>query len=92
MELIVLILIAGVAGYFLAGSKYSKPIDDATSKVSETSKGVADKTRSWWGERFGKRAKSDAKPAENPANEPAAEEDKKPAEKSVSRRTSDEGS
>jgi len=88
MELILLLLVAGVIGYFLAGSRASKPIDNATAKVSETSKNLAGNTKSWWGKRFGKRQKTEEKPAET-TEVIVVEDEKKPAEKSVSRRKSD---
>jgi hypothetical protein len=81
MQLLVLVLIAGVIGYFVARSKYSKPIDDAAGKVAETSKDATEKARGWWGRRFGKK---EGEPVA--ADAPPAEDGKKPAEKSVSRR------
>ena len=55
MQLLFLILVAGVVGYFIARSRLSKPIDDATGKVAETSRSVADKTEGWWRRTFGKK-------------------------------------
>ena len=89
MELILLLVIAGLAGYFLAGSRLSKPIDEAASKVTETSKDVAGKTKSWWEGRFGKRQKAEPKPAGPSKEVVVMEEVRKPAEKSVSRRKSE---
>ena len=89
MELIVLILIAGAVGYFLAGSRFSKPIDETTGKVTDTTKGWASRFSGWWGERFGRRQKSEAPPAEQVVDVAASGEGKKPAEKSPSRRKSE---
>jgi len=54
MELIILLLVAGVAGYFLARSRFSKPVDNATDKVTETTKDYADRTEGWFSSRFGR--------------------------------------
>jgi hypothetical protein len=89
MELIVLILIAGAVGYFLAGSRYSKPIDDTAGKVTDTTKGWGSRFSNWWGARFGRRQKSETPPAEQVVDVPASTEEKKPAEKSPSRRKSE---
>jgi hypothetical protein len=59
MHLLILAVIAFLIGYLLAGSKYSKSIDDASGKVtktskdwagkvSETSKSWVDKVGDWW--------------------------------------------
>jgi hypothetical protein len=55
MELILLLLIAGVAGYFLARSRFSEPIDDTAEKVAQTSRSWVDRAGNWWRMRFGKR-------------------------------------
>jgi hypothetical protein len=90
MELILLVLIAGVAGYFLAGSKYSKSIDQTASKVSDSSKDVADKTKNWWDGLFGDRRQTEAKSEKSTEKVVVVEDTKKPAEKTVSRRKSEE--
>ena len=57
MELLVLVIIAGVVGYFLAGSRFSKPIDDTTGKVADTTRDLAGKTEGWFSRTF-KRGKN----------------------------------
>jgi hypothetical protein len=47
MELLVLLLIAGLAGYLLAGSRFSKPIDETTDKVSKTTSGWFSTAEDW---------------------------------------------
>lgn len=47
MELLIFILIAGVAGYFFARSRYSKPVDEAASKVAATTQDYASQTSRW---------------------------------------------
>ena len=56
MQLVLLLLIAGVGGYFLARSRFSEPIDDTAEKVAQTSRGWVDQAGDWWRQRFGKRA------------------------------------
>ncbi len=88
MHLIILAIIAFFIGYLLAGSKYSKPIDDASGKVAETSKSWAGKTADWWRDLFKK-----SQPANPPAvkeTEKAAPEQIQTAEKRPSRRKSGE--
>lgn len=84
MDLLLLILIAGAVGYFIARSRLSQPIDDAASKVAATSKGWAEKVESWWNKVF-KRQK--VEPAE--VSSSVVEVEVKPAEKTVSRRRSE---
>jgi hypothetical protein len=48
MELLVFVLIAGVAGYLLAGSRFSKPIDQSAQKVADTTKKAAKTTGGWF--------------------------------------------
>jgi hypothetical protein len=55
MQLVLLLLIAGVGGYFLARSRFSEPIDDTAEKVAQTSRGWVDRAGDWWRQRFGKR-------------------------------------
>jgi hypothetical protein len=47
MELLIFVLIAGVAGYLLAGSRFSKPIDESAKKVADTTKEAAKTTGGW---------------------------------------------
>ncbi len=47
MELLVFVLIAGVVGYLLAGSRFSKPIDQSAQKVADTTKKAAKTTGGW---------------------------------------------
>lgn len=42
MALFLLVLFAGVAGYFLAKSRWSRPIDDAAERAAQTSRRMAD--------------------------------------------------
>ena len=55
MELLILLLIVGIIGYFLARSQYGKKIDETTLKITSRSEGLIDKTREWWRRRFGKK-------------------------------------
>ncbi len=48
MELIIFALIAGVIGYAIAKSRFSKPIDSAAGAVSSGTKDVAGKAAGWW--------------------------------------------
>jgi hypothetical protein len=48
MELLVFVLIAGVAGYLLASSRFSKPIDQSAQKVADTTKQAAKTTGGWF--------------------------------------------
>jgi hypothetical protein len=84
MELLLLLLVAGVVGYFLAGSRFSKPIDDTTDKISQTSKSWVDRAGDWWRDRFGKRQQV----VDVESREVEAEPEVKPAEKRPSRRKS----
>jgi hypothetical protein len=89
MELFVLILIAGVVGYLLAGSKYSQKIDETTGKAASTSKEIAGRT----GDRIRRLFRSEKKTESSATlaeSEAPAQDGKKPAEKSVSRRKSEE--
>jgi hypothetical protein len=54
MQLLILLIIAGVIGYLLVGSRYGKNIDRTTEKVSETSEGLISRFRHWWNARFRK--------------------------------------
>lgn len=89
MELILLVLVAGAVGYFLAGSRFSEPIDETTGKVAETSKGWASSIGDWWRGLFGKRQQQ---VVDVESSEPAEEEveaEKKPAQRRASRRKSE---
>ena len=47
MELLVFVLIAGVAGYLLARSNLSKPIDQSAHKVADATQKAAKTTGGW---------------------------------------------
>lgn len=47
MELLIFILIAGVAGYLLARSRFSKSIDETTEKIGDTTRKAAAEAESW---------------------------------------------
>jgi hypothetical protein len=59
MQLLFIVLIAGIAGYFFARSKYSKPVDDAAGKVAATSQDYANQTSRWTRGLFNRRSKAD---------------------------------
>lgn len=88
MELILLLLIAAVAGYWLARSKFSKSVDQAAGAVTETTRGAADRAEGWARGLFRRQKPSgavvDAEFDKQEVNEEAAEV--KPAEKAASRR------
>jgi hypothetical protein len=86
MHLIILGIIAFFIGYLLAGSKYSKSIDDASGKVAETSKSWAEKAADWWRGVFKKTQPANPPVVKNP--EKAAPEPIQTAEKRPSRRKS----
>jgi len=87
MELLILVIIAGVVGYFLAGSRFSKPIDDTTGKVADTTRDLAGKTESWFTRTF-RRNKEPSEEVIEAAAQPV--EEAKPAARQSSRRR-DEG-
>ena len=87
MQLLFLLLVAGVVGYFVARSRLSKPIDDASGKVAETSRSVADKTEGWWRRTFGKKDQAADQVIEGSAVD-ASDASPQPAEKQASRRKS----
>lgn len=100
MELLVFVLIAGVAGYLLAGSRFSKPIDQSAQKVADTTKKAA-KTGGGWlsgaGAWINKTFKLGKKPqdevvdvAEVKAEQATPAESAPPAAKQPSRRKGDE--
>jgi hypothetical protein len=84
MQLLILLIIAGVIGYFVARSRFSKPIDDATEKVAESSRSMADKTEGWWRRTFGKKDQ----PADQVIEGSVVDAPPQPAEKQASRRKS----
>jgi hypothetical protein len=63
MWLILLLVAAGVVGYFFARSRFSKPVEDTASKVGtatvETTKENSGKASSWWQKQFGRGDVSD---------------------------------
>lgn len=59
MELLIVLLIAGVVGYFFARSRFSKPVDDAAGKVASTSKDYASQASGWARGKFGGRSKGE---------------------------------
>jgi hypothetical protein len=54
MELIILIAMAVVAGYLFSRSRYSKPVDKATDRVTDSTKQYADKAENWVQRQFGR--------------------------------------
>jgi len=86
MQLLILLIIAGVIGYFIARSRLSKPIDSATDKVADTSRDVAYKAEGWWRRTFGKKEAAESQVIEGSAVDASPQ----PAEKQASRRKSAE--
>ena len=94
MELLVLVLIAGLAGYLLAGSRFSKPIDETTEKVGEITGGWFTRAENWVKGLF----KRDKKPAQEvidvetktASEEAGTIEAAQPAARQSSRRKTDE--
>lgn len=88
MQLLILVLIAGVVGYYLSRSRFSKPIDSAADKVADVSRDAAD-TVEGWGRGLFRRKKAPAEQViEGQAVEAAATP---PAEKQASRRHAPDG-
>lgn len=58
MWLILLLVAAGIGGYFFARSRFSKPVEDTASKVGnvtvEATKDYTGKANTWWQNQFGK--------------------------------------
>lgn len=54
MQLLIMLLIAGIMGYLLSGSRYSRKIDETTSKVANESEGALKRFGRWTRTRFGK--------------------------------------
>jgi len=88
MELIVMVLIAAAAGYFLAGSRFSKPIDETTEKVAESTKKAASSAEGWFTKTFRQEKRPKDEVVEGEAKEAAAKivEEAAPAAKQPSRR------
>ncbi len=86
MQLLLVLALAAAAGYFVGASKWGKDVDEATSKVTDTTKDAADNVEGWFRTRFGK--KSNVVDAESKDVE--APDGKMAAEKSASRRKSEE--
>jgi len=84
MQLLILVLIAGVIGYYIARSKFSRSIDSATEKVADSSRGMADKAEGWWRRTFGKKESTASQVIEGSAVDASPQ----PAEKQPSRRKS----
>jgi len=59
MQLLILILLAAIVGYFLAKSQFSKTIDETGEKVSQSTRDLADKSEKWVKSKFGKQDVSD---------------------------------
>jgi hypothetical protein len=86
MPLLILLLIAGLVGYFIARSKISAPIDETAGKVADSSRGMADKAEGWWRRTFGRKEPADGQVIEGSAVDASPQ----PAEKQPSRRKSAE--
>jgi hypothetical protein len=90
MQLVILILLAGVIGYFFAKSRLSKPIDDAGEKVTQTTRDMADKTEGWVRGRFGRKKDAESEQGDLDVDiieeEEVVVDEKKPAKKQTSRR------
>lgn len=80
MELIILLLIAGVGGYFLANSRYSKRIDETGEQITTASRTAAEKAETWGRGLFSKSKKAGEEVIDGTAVDVAA------AEKQASRR------
>ncbi len=80
MELLVLVVVAGVGGYLLATSRFSKTIDETGEKMAETTRSAADRTENWVRGVFRRSKKPEKEVIEGVAV------DAPPAEKQPSRR------
>lgn len=60
MELIILIVVGGLIGFFLARSRFSKHVDNATQSVTDTSKEYVGRTNTWWRRTTSSGKKADA--------------------------------
>ena len=95
MELLLLIVIAGVAGYLLSRSRFSKPIDETAEKVADSTRKAADNAEGWVSRTFSrnKKPKEEVVDAEaKPASEIKPTEEAKPATRQPSRRKGEEES
>lgn len=54
MQLLIILIAAGVVGYFLSRSRYSENIEQTTSQISETSESMLERSKNWLGARFGR--------------------------------------
>ncbi len=54
MELLILLIIAGILGYFLSFSRYSRNIDQTSGRVASSSEGLFKRTSRWFRTRFGR--------------------------------------
>jgi hypothetical protein len=75
MELLFLALVAGVAGYFLARSKYRKNIDSTANSVVTGTKSAGNRFSNWFSGLF-KRTAAETPPkapAEQPKTEPPSD-------------------
>lgn len=87
MELILLVVIAGAVGYWLAGSRFRKPIDETTGKVVDSSRSIASDAEVW----LDKTLKRGNKPENEIIDAEAKPVDEaKPAAKQSSRRRADD--
>lgn len=86
MQLLILLIVAGVIGYFIARSRLSKPIDSTADKVADTSRVAADKAEGWWRRTFGKKEAAESQVIEGSAVDASPQ----PAERQPSRRKSAE--
>ena len=59
MELILLLIIAGVLGYYLAGTRVSDSVDKTTGRITRTSKNWSGRISGWWGKRRGRDQKAE---------------------------------
>ena len=60
MQLLVLLIVGGLIGYLLAGSRYGKTIDQTTDRVTESTEGLIDRAKNWWRNRFGRTKQTNA--------------------------------
>lgn len=100
MELILLVFIAGLVGFWLARSRFSKNIDQTTEKVTDSSKEAANRAGGWFRGLFSRSKPADetvdadfdeaaeAGNLEESAEDKQEPEEVKPAAKSTSRRKS----
>ena len=92
MELLLFVLIAGAAGYFIAGSRLSKPIDVTAEKVADTTRAAAGNVENWFSRTFRqeRKPKDELLEAEvKPASREETAVEAAPAAKQTSRRKSE---